>query len=48
MEVEEYARIAAAEDDHWWYRSTRTLLEQLLGLTPDMFDQVFREILRHH
>ena len=26
MEVEEYARIAAAEDDHWWYRNTRALM----------------------
>ena len=30
MEVEEYARIAAAEDDHWWYRSTRALMAELL------------------
>jgi ubiquinone/menaquinone biosynthesis C-methylase UbiE len=30
MEVEEYARIAAAEDDHWWYRSTRALMADLL------------------
>jgi SAM-dependent methyltransferase len=31
MEVEEYARIAAAEDDHWWYRNTRALMADLLG-----------------
>lgn len=30
MEVEEYARVAAAEDDHWWYRSTRALMADLL------------------
>jgi SAM-dependent methyltransferase len=30
VEIEEYARIAAAEDDHWWYRSTRALMAQLL------------------
>lgn len=30
MEVEEYARIAAAEDDHWWYRNTRALIADLL------------------
>jgi SAM-dependent methyltransferase len=30
MEVEEYARIAAAEDDHWWYRNTRALIAELL------------------
>jgi ubiquinone/menaquinone biosynthesis C-methylase UbiE len=30
MEVEEYARIAAAEDDHWWYRNTRGLMADLL------------------
>ena len=30
MEVEEYARIAAAEDDHWWYRNTRALMAELL------------------
>ena len=26
MEPDEYARIAAAEDDHWWYRNTRALM----------------------
>jgi SAM-dependent methyltransferase len=30
MEVEEYARIAAAEDGHWWYRNTRALMAELL------------------
>ncbi len=30
MEVEEYARIAAVEDDHWWYRNTRALAAELL------------------
>ena len=30
MEVEEYARIAAVEDDHWWYRNTRALAADLL------------------
>jgi ubiquinone/menaquinone biosynthesis C-methylase UbiE len=30
MEVEEYGRIAAAEDDHWWYRNTRALMADLL------------------
>jgi SAM-dependent methyltransferase len=31
MEVEEYARVAAAEDDHWWYRNTRALMSDLLS-----------------
>ena len=31
MEVEEYARIAAVEDDHWWYRNTRALAADLLA-----------------
>src|SRR4029453_8910380 len=31
MEVEEYARIAAAEDDHWWYRNTRAVCADLLA-----------------
>ena len=31
MEVEEYARIAAVEDDHWWYRNTRALVADLLA-----------------
>src|SRR5204862_4722138 len=30
MEVEEYARSAAAEDGHWWYRNTRALMAELL------------------
>jgi SAM-dependent methyltransferase len=37
VEVEEYARIAAVEDDHWWYRNTRALAADLLHpwLQPD-------------
>ncbi len=31
VEIEEYARIAAAEDDHWWYRGTRALVGRLLA-----------------
>ena len=31
MEPDEYARIAAAEDEHWWYRNTRGLMRDLLG-----------------
>lgn len=31
MEVDEYQRIADAEDEHWWYRSTRATCEALLG-----------------
>jgi ubiquinone/menaquinone biosynthesis C-methylase UbiE len=31
VEVDEYARIAAVEDDHWWYRNTRALAADLLG-----------------
>jgi SAM-dependent methyltransferase len=31
VEIEEYARIAAAEDDHWWYRNTRALVADLVG-----------------
>ena len=31
MEVHEYARIAAVEDDHWWYRNTRALVADQLG-----------------
>jgi ubiquinone/menaquinone biosynthesis C-methylase UbiE len=31
MEVEEYSRIAAAEDEHWWYANTRALITDLLG-----------------
>lgn len=31
MEPDEYARIAAAEDDHWWYRNTRALMRAWLA-----------------
>ena len=31
MEIEEYARIAAVEDAHWWYRNTRGLVADLLA-----------------
>lgn len=31
MEISEYRRMAAAEDVHWWYRSTRALLDQVIG-----------------
>jgi ubiquinone/menaquinone biosynthesis C-methylase UbiE len=31
VEVEEYARVAAVEDDHWWYRNTRALAAGLLA-----------------
>lgn len=31
MELEEYRRMAAVEQSHWWYRSTRALLAQVLG-----------------
>jgi ubiquinone/menaquinone biosynthesis C-methylase UbiE len=31
MELDEYRRMADVEDVHWWYRSTRALLQQLLG-----------------
>jgi SAM-dependent methyltransferase len=31
VEHDEYARIAAAEDDHWWYRNTRGLMADLLA-----------------
>jgi SAM-dependent methyltransferase len=31
VEPDEYARIAAAEDEHWWYQSTRALAAQLLA-----------------
>jgi ubiquinone/menaquinone biosynthesis C-methylase UbiE len=30
VELDEYARIAAVEDDHWWYRSTRAVMADLL------------------
>lgn len=35
MEVEEYARVAAAEDDHWWYRNTRGVVADLLSSRLD-------------
>jgi len=31
VEIEEYARIAAVEDAHWWYRNTRALVADLLA-----------------
>ena len=31
MELDEYRRMAEVEDTHWWYRSTRALLQQLLA-----------------
>ena len=31
MELDEYRRMAEVEDSHWWYRSTRPLLQQLLA-----------------
>ena len=31
MELAEYRRMAEVEDTHWWYRSTRTLLQELLA-----------------
>jgi SAM-dependent methyltransferase len=31
MEQEEYRRMAAVEQSHWWYRSTRRLLQQILA-----------------
>ncbi len=31
MEVDEYRRMADVEHDHWWYDSTRRLLQQVLG-----------------
>jgi SAM-dependent methyltransferase len=31
VEPDEYARIAAAEDDHWWYRNTRALMADALS-----------------
>jgi SAM-dependent methyltransferase len=30
VEADEYERIAAAEDDHWWYRYHRSLVHDLL------------------
>ena len=31
MELAEYANVAAVEDHHWWFRSTRRLIRQMLG-----------------
>jgi SAM-dependent methyltransferase len=31
VEPSEYHRIAAAEDEHWWYRNTRGLMQDLLA-----------------
>jgi ubiquinone/menaquinone biosynthesis C-methylase UbiE len=31
VELEEYGRIADAEDRHWWYRNTRALIRELLA-----------------
>ncbi|MCE9622191.1 MAG: class I SAM-dependent methyltransferase [Actinomycetia bacterium] len=31
MEVDEYRRMAEVEHSHWWYDSTRQLLQQVLG-----------------
>lgn len=31
MELEEYRRMAAMEDHHWWYPATRALLDDLMG-----------------
>ena len=30
MELDEYARISAAEDEHWWYRNMRAVCANLL------------------
>jgi SAM-dependent methyltransferase len=42
VEVDEYARIAAVEDDHWWYRNTRALAADFLApwlhRTPRILD----------
>lgn len=36
MEPAEYANVAAVEDHHWWFRSTRRLIREMLGawITP--------------
>src|SRR5262245_37378357 len=34
MDEDEYRRMAAAGERHWWYRSTRVLLEELV--TPHL------------
>ena len=31
MELDEYRRMAEVEDAHWWYRSTRALLADVVG-----------------
>jgi len=31
MELDEYERMAEVEATHWWYRSSRALLQQLLA-----------------
>ena len=31
MEVDEYRRMADVEHSHWWYDSTRQLLQQVLS-----------------
>jgi ubiquinone/menaquinone biosynthesis C-methylase UbiE len=31
VELDEYRRMAAVEGSHWWYRSTRRLLQQVLA-----------------
>lgn len=31
MDADEYRRMAEAGERHWWYRSTRALLQQLVG-----------------
>ena len=31
MEIDEYRRMAQVEHSHWWYDSTRRLLQQLLA-----------------
>lgn len=31
MELDEYRRIAAASESHWWYRATRLLLQQTIS-----------------
>lgn len=38
MDADEYRRMAAAEEGHWWYAATRALLRQLLAphLAPGM------------
>jgi ubiquinone/menaquinone biosynthesis C-methylase UbiE len=35
VEDEEYARIAAVEDDHWWYRTMRGIVGDLLATRID-------------